>query len=502
MILFVKIILNAIILPRYNYSMKMLRNPFLIIIIISFLLGAAILDRGHDWGDDFASYIMQAKSIWTGTTQQFVDHNRFTIEESSIIIGPIAYPWGYPLILAPAYAIKGLKPLALKLPGLFLFMGFLVCLYLLVKDRLKRNEDLLLVSLFAFNPLLIDFLNQILSDIPFLFFSTLSLWLMLRKDRYKTFNSLMLGAVIAYAFFIRTQGILLLASYGVVELFYLWKNRADKEGVKQITRSMLFVCSSFALLWLAYALAFPGGGESYFNQYRDFKIGQIRKHTIEYFQMFSEFFGNANIWKYLYYGLFVFFLIGLWNRRKEEMIFIVFFVVWMLLLITWPAMQGPRFIFPLLPIFLYFTFQGINAFIGKIPEKNQAWGQRIFAVFWIVIIGIFLFQSSAEAYENLRRDRKAFNAFDQRSLDMYEFVRENTSPDSIIVFFKPRAMLMFTDRDSYMALTCGELTRGDYVVINKIAENSQVPEQEVDECGISIRAVFENKRFLVYKILK
>src|SRR5512147_3108870 len=133
--------------------MRALRDPFLIVILVaSLILGAAVLDRGHDWGDDFASYIMQAKSIWNGTTQEFVEHNRFTIEESSIVLGPVAYPWGYPLILVPAYAFKGLKPLVLKVPGLFLFIGFLICLYLLTRDRLTRTERLLLVSLFAFNP--------------------------------------------------------------------------------------------------------------------------------------------------------------------------------------------------------------------------------------------------------------------------------------------------------------------------------------------------------------
>src|SRR5512141_1455057 len=137
--------------------MRTLRDPLLILIIVlSLVLGLAVLNRGHDWGDDFASYIMQAKSIWTGTTQEFVQHNRFTIEESSIPLGPVAYPWGYPLILVPAYAVKGLSPLALKLPGLFLFLGFLACLFLIAKDRLKRTESLLFVALFAFNPLLVD----------------------------------------------------------------------------------------------------------------------------------------------------------------------------------------------------------------------------------------------------------------------------------------------------------------------------------------------------------
>ena len=221
-----------------------------------------------------------------------------------------------------------------------------------------------------------------------------------------------------------------------------------------------------------------------------------------YTEVFSLFFGEATAWKNFYFFLLIFFIIGLWVRRKEETIFIVFFVVWMLLLVTWPAWQGPRFIFPLLPIFGYFVFFGMKTVVQKIPENNRVWGQRVFAMFWLVIIGMFVFQSGANVYKNLSRDRRIPNAFEPLSMDVYEFIRENTPPESIIVFFKPRAMRMFTDRDSYMAMTCDELPRGDYVVINKIAENSQVPEDEVDECGISIQAVFESRRFLVYKILK
>jgi len=390
----------------------------------------------------------------------------------------------------------------LKLPGLFLFLGFLVCLFLITKDRLTRTESLLLVSLFAFNPLLLRFFNQITSDIPFLFFSTLALWLMVRDDKHETSNAWVLGSVIACAFFVRTQGILLLASYGVAEFLYLLRDRKDRETLKRTIWSVFLVCTSFGLLWLVYALTFPGGGESYFAQYKDFQMKTVIGYTTGYFHVFGEFFGKTDIWKLLYYVLFIFFLIGLWIRRKEETIFIVFSLIWMLLLVTWPAWQGPRFIFPLLPIFIYFVFQGTKTVIRRIPEKDRVWGQRAFVIFWVVIIGVFLYQSSTSAYKNLSKDRYVPNAFEPLSMDMYEFIRENTSPDSIIVFFKPRAMRMFTDRDSYMAMTCGELTRGDYVVINKIAENSQVPEDEVDECGIPIQDVFVNRRFLVYKILK
>ena len=140
--------------------------------------------------------------------------------------------------------------------------------------------------------------------------------------------------------------------------------------------------------------------------------------------------------------------------------------------------------------------------IQRLAEKNRAWMQTGVTLFWLVIIGMFVFQSGMQAWENLTQDRKPSSAFEPFSMDMYEFIREKTAPESVIVFFKPRAMRLFTERDSYMALTCAELTRGDYVVINHLAENSQVPEDEVDECGIPLQVVFENRRFLVFKLLK
>ncbi len=54
--------------------MRTLRNPFLIIIIfLSMAIGSSTLTRGHEWGDDWASYVMQAQSILKGKTGEFVE---------------------------------------------------------------------------------------------------------------------------------------------------------------------------------------------------------------------------------------------------------------------------------------------------------------------------------------------------------------------------------------------------------------------------------------------
>src|SRR5215217_7475280 len=176
-----------------------------VVILLSFIIGACTLRRGHEWG----WYVLQAQSVLKGTTAEFIQTSAFTNNESTTYVGPLAYPWGYPLILTPAYAIKGINPLALKIPALFFYGGFLVCLYLLLRVRLTKAESLLLVSLFAFNPLLLQFLDQILSDIPYLFFSTLSLWLITKEGKQNVQQNIWIGVSIFLLTFLRATGILL-----------------------------------------------------------------------------------------------------------------------------------------------------------------------------------------------------------------------------------------------------------------------------------------------------
>ncbi|HVF25819.1 MAG TPA: hypothetical protein VNA23_08010 [Anaerolineales bacterium] len=484
--------------------MSGLRKPVLVIILVlSIVIGSSQLTRGHEWGDDFAAYIMQAKSILNGDMRNFVEHNSITIHQSSAHIGPVAYPWGYPLILMPVYAAKGISPLALKLPGLFFFAGFLICIYMWMKNRFTRSERLLFVSLFAFNPLLLNFLDQILSDIPFLFLSTLALLLMMKKKPHSTLNAALLGAVIAFAFFIRTTGILLLTSFLVVEFFKIWSNQTTRESNIKTLQDAVVVCATFGGLWIVYSLIFPGGSESYFDQLEGFTVKTALRSTSAYFQLFSLFFGTSMVWRYLYYVLFIFFLVGAWMRRKEDTILIVFFLLWMLLLVIWPSWQGPRFIFPLLPVFIYFIFQGMRAVISKLPANYHQQGKWIFYGVWLSIIGIFLFNSIMDAYTNLQNNRSINGPFDLYSMEVYDFVKEKTPADSVIIFFKPRAMRLLTDRDTLMSTECERMFLGNYIVLSrKVEENQQIAPEQINACNLRLDEALRNRRFIVYEILK
>ena len=91
------------------------------IIIISDIIGYFSLTYGHIWGGDFAAYIMQAKSIVNGTINEFLTKNTFTIMNSPLRPGPIAYPWGYPLLLAIISCFWGFNLMIFKLLNIVCF---------------------------------------------------------------------------------------------------------------------------------------------------------------------------------------------------------------------------------------------------------------------------------------------------------------------------------------------------------------------------------------------
>lgn len=481
-----------------------MKNKILIgIIIISLFVGAGTLRRGHEWGDDFAWYILQAKSILNGTTEEFMRQSEFTNTQSTTHVGPLAYPWGYPLILVPVYALRGISPLGLKLPGLFFYAGFLICLYMLTKNSLTRTECLILVSLFAFNPMLIQFEDQILSDIPFLFFSTLALALMVQDNKRGRLQYALIGLVVFLTTFIRATGILLLGSLLIVEFFRLWRNIGNREIVKEIILNSFTACFVFAALWVVNLLLFPNGGESYLSQYAGLTLGTVKGFAVSYFNVFALFFGRTQGWTFLYYVLFIFFLLGAWVRRKDETIFIYFTVLWMLVHITYPYWQGARYIFPILPIFIYFTFWGIKTITARLPAKYQFAGERLHYGFWILIAGIFLFTASANAAINLQGGRDIGGPFDPLSIEVYDYIKEKTPADSIVVFFKPRVMILMTGHDTIMSMECDRILLGDYLALSrKVGDNQQIPPDDIKSCGLPLEQVLKNQRFIIYKILK
>jgi hypothetical protein len=274
----------------------------------------------------------------------------------------------------------------------------------------------------------------------------------------------------------------------------------ERDRRREIVTASVIVVLTFAVLWFVTLLVFPSGQSSYIEQLRGLTYAIFMRNIPGYFYLIGSFFGTGSTWTYIYYLLVILFLLGVWSRRRDDMLLLIFFFGYLGAMVFWPEWQGVRFMFPILPLFVYFVIQGIRFLILKLPEKYQRVGAGISYAFWLITIGIFLFTSGTRANSNLKDSRKINGPFDPYSSDMFAFIREETPKDSVVIFFKPRAMHLFTDRDSIMSIECDRLLLGDYVALHKTWEYSQILPKDINACNLPLEPVFENGRFIVYKL--
>jgi hypothetical protein len=141
--------------------------------------------------------------------------------------------------------------------------------------------------------------------------------------------------------------------------------------------------------------------------------------------------------------------------------------------------------------------------IGRLPARYHPAGQILFFGFWTLIAGMFLVQSSQYAYLNLRNNRAINGPFDPYSSEVYTYIKERTPPGSVVIFFKPRVMVMMTGHPTIMSTECDRMLKGDYIVLSrKVGENQQIPPGEIDACNLPLDQVLKNNRFVVYQIQK
>ncbi len=493
-----------------------MRKPLLlsIIILCSILLSGLSLTRGHNWGDDFALYLAQAASLLDGSAETLIQRNAFTVENSTIDLRPVVYPWGYPLSLAPLYRLCGLmKPRCLKLPGLFFYAAFLAVYFLLLHRRLAHKEALLLTALFAFNPTLIAAQDNILSDIPFLFFSTLSLllidaWVVADKGKRAAPGlQALLGLTLFLATFTRSNGLLLLPVLLLSQGVALWRERLGGLSLRERFPSLATPYVAFAALFLLSHALLPGAEGSYLSQIETFDLAaSLTRLRIYLFRLPGDFFAGIPAQDVVFAIALAFFVVGAAALAWQEIHFLAFYLASVALYAIWPYWQGVRFLFPILPLFVYFSYQGMQWFTARLREHLHRDTSPLIPLYWGAVTLALLAASMQGAAANVAADGAINGPFDPYSQEMFTFVREEIAPESVIVFFKPRALRLMTDRDAIAIHRCEELGRGDYVVIHKKRDPKagQVDPRLVHTCNpnLDLEPIFKNRRFIVYRVGK
>lgn len=497
--------------------LKIRHLPFIRFIrrhILPFLLGFSVLlhlgnmDAGHNWGGDFASYLRQAYCIADGSFEPFLSQNTFTILESDVQTGPIAYPWGYPLLLVPSVFLARENLFLMKLPTVFCFLGFLLGLCFLFRDRLKRIDLLLLLAVFAFSPVLATHSNDINSDTAFLGFAFISLLLGRRcletdSGRKNLLLCAFTGSVVGYAMMIRMNGAALL--FALISAFWADGFRKNRNFGPAAVRSAAAILGA-GLTVLIFRWIFPSGEASHIAfLIRSLSWESLLKHIRFYaFDVWIAWFHAG--YKLPAMLCFLLWAAGLamlfrgiaesFRKRMPETVLLGAFAAATLgIYMIWPVLEI-RFVYPLLPLLLYWILCGIRSFdrLRRCALFSPACRMVVVLLIGIgLALGVF-----RSARLRLKGNPLKCAAYTPQSQRLYEFIRKNTPPDAVILFFKPRVMTLQTGRRSLYLVRMEHLNKGDYYCFTDDFQDdsaSLLQSRQLEEC-------YRDEPFRLFRIHK
>jgi hypothetical protein len=189
---------------------------------------------------------------------------------------------------------------------------------------------------------------------------------------------------------------------------------------------------------------------------------------------------------------------GLLKKAGKHRLFTIFCALYAILLLVMPFRQGIRYILPLLPFYLFFTIQGFDSLFEGIARK----GARIVSLTGYAFLVLYFGVAGYYFSTSFGIRQIADGPYTEKATETFEFIKTHTGSEDVIVFFKPRAMLLITKRRAIRITEPAQLDRGDYIVMcDQKITSFQVPDEIISEIESKgeIRKIFTNSEFSVYR---
>lgn len=403
----------------------------LVILVATFYL--ATLRKGHDWGGDFALYIMHAKNLVEGRPYAETGY----IYNPSWPLEPRTYPPGFPLLLAPVYRIFGLNLTAMKVENILIFNASLVLITFLFWRSLSFYQLLILITLIGFSPPLWDSKDQVMSDIPFLCFSILSLLLLQRAPTADaSLSKKALWAIgTATSIYVSTAtrpiGFVLLITVIVYDLIRFRR-----------LRPISFAVATVFLAAYGMQKALLDSGGPYFVLYHGYSLLRPLRNAGDYIVHFSKFWDNGYIpplRAVVFGGSAILGALGYRECLRRSISHLeIFLPTYMAVLVFWMG-HTARYLIPVIPAYFYYVLRGTDC----IRPVRRFSAFQIKGVLIAVALVTYLARYSTMNFGPLR-----IGVALPASQDIFQYVREHTATNDVFMFVVAPTFALYTGRST------------------------------------------------------
>jgi hypothetical protein len=405
-----------------------------VLIVAAFYLST--IRDGHEWGDDFSQYIRHASNLATGLPYTATSY-LYNADNPSV--GPRVYPPGFPVVLAPVVRTFGLALRPMKVEIVLFFVAALLLIYKLIQPLMPSAAAAAVVLIVGLNPFFWDFKDQILSDVPFLFFFVATLLCLTRADesdrgaRARTMLAALGGVAMFAAYATRVVGIVLLPSLVVRDL--VRHRRLTKEGLVAAATFVVLAALSYAV----------GPRDSSYTDLLTITPAIIVNNIVGYLRWSSEIWENGYadlVRKALFLataGLAAVGGVSLWKQPRAWLLVVVAFF-YLSAVIVWPLAQGTRLLIPVIPIFVACSVLGAWS-IDRAIAPHVRIQHVVLATLLAAVAATYIAR-----YSTLPFGRVPEGIAKRESVALFDFVKTSTRPDDVIIFSRPRALALLTER--------------------------------------------------------
>lgn len=469
-----------------------------LLIVLSIIVQFAGFMNGIDWGDDFAAYIIQAQTLIDGDFKGL----EANIQRNDYILN---YPWGFPILLAPVIKFFGTDFMLIKKYVFLFFIAGLFITYLAFRQ--KKEEALLTILLMAASPYFWFFKNLIGSDFPNMFCVLLSLLLMQKTltKRETIFNSwidnCLIGFTIYLSFTMRTQSFILLVTLAILQIIYLKRDLLKPKIL--IIAALPHI--TFIILKYILETLIPVEVVTYSQTFINYGLfDTLRNNLFYYINIWKDLFKDVSVLQNIdgiVTGICAFLsLTGIFVRWKENLVFITFIVLQLGLLLIYPFHQDLRFLIPIIPFFFYFMVVGVFHLSELLYEnRSRLWSY----LFLSPLLALSFYSTSKLTFGNFKNPVTMEGPYNYSAIEMFDYLKKNTSTSSLIGQWKPRVALLFTERNCITPTTVSDCIRRKtaYYVYYRNAYTEQISLDSISKYPRHFRNVFENEDYKVFRVI-
>lgn len=437
-----------------KYSLDFYTVLFGTVCIASVCVNIVTIQYGQDWGDDFAMYIMQARALVSGTMQHLAPIAEYVSRQSTMLLGPKYYPWGFPTALSLVFGVFGENLHIVKLVNYFtIFSATLLYVYYFGK---RHDKATVIVSgaLMLLSPVILLDKNRILSDFLYTLISLGSVILFnefLKKQSIIYGLSAVLLATVGS--FTRSVGFVVVVSYAVtlaIDIILRRNDQSVKEGLRRhAAMVLLFILVNYFAKYFLYSYSPDYGSHIHLGigEYCRLFFANAYYYASISINLFFPFLGykeNSNILAGVLFCVVT--LFGMVSDFEKSKLFAVYVAINMMVLCFYPFREGYRFLLPVSIIILYYFCFGVksicNYFSGAFIFKRH----RYMVVLAMLIVSVnFMLVASSMGTEITP------GPFNSNVQECYEYVRKSFDGNACFLARKPRAFGLFTGmRASYL----------------------------------------------------